>query len=286
MSVETAFRRLKDVNPVPDPHALRGLRAETPDRRSPMLERSRTMHTEIDPHAETESRGRNTPRWLRGSARLAAAAAALIVAVVAGTVALTGGDAGTELVGNTVASPGSPTATETAREFLTAYAAQDAGAIGELLAPEAVANDVALPADTGNGAANIADGYARAFEWEQAVGWQTTPGECTQSDPGPPTVIRCSFRSENAWSRALEVAPISSLVDISVTGDGIIAVTDHFNRGAFDPLVWEPFRNWVEEHHPDDVRLMYGPDQHSPEALALWRAHTAQFVASITGPGS
>ena len=112
--------------------------------------------------------------------------------------------------------------------------------------------------------------------------------DCIETVAGPPAQVFCTYTIENAWSRARGVGPFTGGRFYFTIADGKIQKLTHiFDFREFSPQVWEVFRAWVRDTHPQDVAVMYdfsgGVDvpRKTPEAIALWEQHTNEFVASV-----
>jgi hypothetical protein len=167
-----------------------------------------------------------------------------------------------------VASPAS-----VANAYMEALANLDAEAALALFAPDGTA---AYPGG------NDLSQTSALFDWYRATGWETTPGECTEISTGEGgTLVECPNEFEDAWGRALSHAPIGGEVQVLVSDSEIatlVLVLDEEYGG-----IWETFRIWIDENHPDDFDLMYAPNGPllDDESIALWEQYTAEFVASL-----
>jgi hypothetical protein len=144
------------------------------------------------------------------------------------------------------------------------------------------------------------------FAWLDAIGWVLTVNDCTVTNPDVDnTTITCSVTHENAWSRALGVGPYDGefFVGVSIPGQSNWVYPDRdepvvttrafaqFPTFFFTRETWEPFIDWVDANHPDDLPLMLSSIQPpetsmlsawptlTPESIELWRTRTEEFVA-------
>lgn len=164
-----------------------------------------------------------------------------------------------------------------AREFVEARSRWDADGMQSLLAPDAVfLGDLV---DTGETLPPLAD-------FERATGWTYIVDQCIETTGEPFPLVSCAYSWENDWSRALGVGPFGGSEFRFVFEDGrITEVTNNFNlRGL--PRGWDPFVDWLEQAHPEDVPVMIdesfalGPIPYlTPESIALWEIYTDEFVA-------
>ena len=126
-------------------------------------------------------------------------------------------------------------------------------------------------------------------EFERALEWRWTPGEC-DAEPGGAAgtySISCSYTSENAWTTVLDRPPLAADMLFTVEDGRITRLEHHFPYGQYEPL-WATFELWLDEAHPDITIQIIGQwatGQDRPlltdEAIALWREYSPLFVASI-----
>ena len=147
------------------------------------------------------------------------------------------------------------------------------------------------------------------FAWREAVGWSMEVNRCEIKNPDPTnTTINCIVTHETAWSRAMDAGPYESEFPLRVLHEGdstlrgtiersTVSERAHaqFPQTVFVEEAWEPFLDWLEQNHPDDIQTMFGattftdigllPGQPlpavTPESIELWQEHTASFVASV-----
>lgn len=97
--------------------------------------------------------------------------------------------------------------------------------------------------------------------------------------------MSCSYTMENAWSRALEVPPITGVIEFVIDDERISTVNhSRFNPSDFGP-VWDAFRSWVRANHPNEFDAIYESGSqtpvYTPEAATLWQQFTTEYVASL-----
>ena len=249
----------------------------------------------------------STRTWVIG-------AAAALVVVVAGVVAVARPDDGTNVVldpaetstitepdvrdeiepvptvANTATSAEGPSAAEqVALDFIADRAAWDGEAVRAL-----VADDAAIAAAFEW--ADAPDDYLLLDDFERASGVRFLDPDCDEGSPGR---VRCTYTMESNLTTAIGVGPYSNsfLFEIS---DGKIHQVNH-NRtdnsgvpGAFFTDVYTlVFRPWLEANHPGDADLMFNPigdnNLHPPlitvESVALWAERVPEFIASLDATG-
>lgn len=174
-----------------------------------------------------------------------------------------------------------------AARFFEARNARDAAAIEDLFSATPTIVDLVYDPT----------GYARVVEFERAVGWDYTLGDCNEvevaSDSGPThTRMTCFFTWENDWSRALGVEPLAGNWFTFEIADGEIVALDYLMSDTFVVRVRRPFRQWLEQNHPEDVERMIDPNGPvdfyplmDPEAVALWERYTKEFVDDVGANG-
>lgn len=180
-------------------------------------------------------------------------------------------------IGAMVATRGSQTTSQLDRatDFWVAVSAGDREAALSYLDP--------LAAQSGD--ANL---FGRAstleanFDWYEAVGWEWTLDQCVEVDGGG---IECTVTTRNDWSDAIGLEPIVSVHQVEVGDTGITAIIDKDEnfRSQWIPRSFEVFANWVETHHPEDVLIMFGPDDLNPQILDLYEINTERFVEAYPG---
>ena len=104
--------------------------------------------------------------------------------------------------------------------------------------------------------------------------------------------VICSFHVENAWSRALGLAPVEDRVDFEIWGPMYWVPDFKVNQddsasGRGGPSaqmteVWETVTYWIRANHPNDVGAMISEDGSGPvldvPSIDLWRLYTEEFV--------
>ncbi len=183
----------------------------------------------------------------------------------------------------TVTSPLTPEAQEAiglAQRFMEASDAWDGEAVRALVTDDAVIDDFAV---------TNADDYLLVAEFEEATGWRYMQPECTATVPDPPVKVTCTYTMENAWSQAIGVGPFTGSTFEFVIADGQIQqITHDFDFSDFDPEVLAVFDEWLTVTYPNDFDVMWdsGAARLTPEAIALFKQHTTEFVSSRSSPGS
>jgi hypothetical protein len=169
-----------------------------------------------------------------------------------------------------------------AQRFVHARDAWDGAAVRALVVDDAVLDDF----DASN-----ADDYLAGAEIERATGWRYMQPECTALEPGPPIQVSCTYTMQNASSQGLGVGPFTGSNFTFVIADGQVQQVIHiFDFSDFDRQVFAIFRDWLTATHPEDIGAMFdsssGNLSVTPEAIALFEHHTAEFVASLHDAGS
>jgi len=170
------------------------------------------------------------------------------------------------------------TSVDVARSFIEARDAWDAETTVALFAPDAIIDDLEVP--------RAAD-YSEQYQWYEAVDWHWVADECTDVVSGTDTTVTCSYTMENAWSRAMEIGPITGSMEF-VIADGQIVELIHNGTKGFNGEVfgtaWSGFRTWVADNNPEDFLSMYSGNtaRYTPESIVLFKKNTTEFVASLT----
>lgn len=264
MSIDTAFERLREANPVPRPELLRGENDEISVVRTPEPWRRDEMDTQTIERKPAPTGGRR--KWLP------ALAGAAVVALVAIGISTWGTDE----------APTAQGPVGVAEAFLAAMADGDIAAIDELLAPDAT---VLYPP-----AASAADWDAH-IRWSEAAGFDHRPETCEQPIAADETVVDCSVVIESLWADALgaEIGQTDAYRLRVVDGAIQSVVVRAENSPAPMTEVWDTFHEWVAENHPDALAVMHTESAGEPvldtvsltdESIERWQEMTDLFVAA------
>lgn len=234
-----------------------------------------------------------TSKWRGPKVAVVALAATVVVALaIVGLIRLidTDGAAGPTGAGELppvsaieIAQKPGATPVELALGFMEARDLRDIDAAMSLLDPEAVIID-------SGGGPRAVDEYAGLFEWMEVLDWRWIDVECVQTEAGQPAQVSCTFSMENDWSRARGPSPVEGKIQVSASGGVIDGVVLQLGN-VWVEVVFSQFLNWVIQNHPADVEIMWrfdevgvlnGPST-SPEALDLFRLHTAEYVDEFGG---
>lgn len=184
----------------------------------------------------------------------------------------------------TVAPPAAPDPQEAvglAQRFVEARDSWDGEAVRALVADDALIDDHAV---------ENADDYLRVAAVEQATGWRYLQPDCTATVSDAPVEVTCTYTMENAWSQAIGVGPFTgSSFDFVVADGQIQQIAHHFNYTVFEPQVYAVFGRWLTATYPNDVEVMFNSNatfRLTPESVALFEAHTTEFISSLNNPGS
>jgi hypothetical protein len=143
------------------------------------------------------------------------------------------------------------------------------------------------------------DMYPALFDWLRATGWQWTVDECRMKSGDANTF--CTYHVENAWSRAMGLAPPQGTIFFEIWEGGMRAVPDFtvHHTGYFGERgppnlrlveVWETVIDWIRANHPTDLEAMVSPDGSAPildtRSIDLWRTYTQEFVEASTATAS
>ena len=265
MSIDTAFERLREANPVPRPELLRTEADDISVVRTPEPWRRDEMDTQTIERkpAPTGVRG----RWLP------ALAVAAVVALAAVGI----------LTSQSDEAPLAQGPLGVAEAFVAAMADGDFAAIDELLASDAT---VLYPPAT-----SAADWDAH-MRWSEAAGFVHRPETCEQPIAADESVVECSVAIESLWADALgaEIGQTDAYRLRVVDGAIQSVVVRAENSPAPMKEVWNTFHEWVAENHPDALAVMHtesGVDDPVLETVSLtdesierWEEMTDLFVAA------
>lgn len=266
MSIDTAFARLRDANPVPEPARLRDRSQDLSALLAATRQRSMEMGTEIKPLDTYET---PTPMWRKAMPALVAAA----VAIVVGAAVLL------------LARNSEPDVAETPQGIAELLIEGDADTAVEVLATDAVVD---------HGAVTNAEEYAAFRDWQIAIGSLATVAECSETPTGPTVEVSCTYIHGNAWSEALGVGPFTvSRYDFVIVDGQIEEMRQTFDTSEFAPQAYQVFTGWLKENHPSDrttmIRLRGGGGEApilTPESIAVWEQYTNEFVAFVSESGT
>jgi len=237
------------------------------------------IDTEPNP---TRPEGRH--RW-----PIIAVAAAAVVAVVGALVLAAREDSEPEVPSDTTVVPDVPddatAPEEIAREFLDAYAANDADQALTYISESAIA---ALWGSV--------EAFRGDLAWNAATGYKMMMvGDCEWLDniEGPTgkwagITVRCGFDFHQLGSDALGIdAYRDNYWDLTVRGREIIsAASKAAEADRWITEIWSPFGRWIKAEHPDDVVVMYSDDSQgdrlfTEEALQAWEQRTQEYVQTV-----
>jgi hypothetical protein len=171
--------------------------------------------------------------------------------------------------------------TSIALAFFDARNAYDVEAATALLTPDAHVHEGSFITDV--------DMYPALLEWLRATGWQWTVDDCHMKSGDANT--RCTYHVENAWSRAMGLAPVDDAIAFEIWGpqmkwvpDFKVDQTDSYGDTPNAQLVevWETVTDWITANHPSDAGAMISLDGAAPvldaRSIDLWRLYTQEFV--------
>jgi hypothetical protein len=180
---------------------------------------------------------------------------------------------------NAPANPSAATPVEIATDFFGAFGRFDPDRAIGLLADNAFPGVVGLDTERE---------FRLLLSVLEAQGYQQRLDSCRElGEFGSGTRVYCAFAYHQIRSSELGLGPYGdSYFDIYVRDGRITRVTLWWEIEDFSPEMWEPFADWVSENHPEDVRIMYLPNQTDwklTEASArLWERRSREYVAELT----
>ena len=172
-------------------------------------------------------------------------------------------------------------AVHTARRFIQARDTWDAAGARSLTADDAAIVDNRYTFE------GVDDVHLATAEFERIAEWRHRQPQCTATvAAGRPAVVTCTYLMENALSRALDQGPYrGSTFQFTVADGQIQEVTHDFDFSEYSLQVFDIWIEWLEEHHPGDVDVMFTSDggRLTPEALALWEQRLPEFISAQSG---
>ena len=152
------------------------------------------------------------------------------------------------------------------------------------------------------------------FAWREAVGWTVSVDNCEVTAAGEAGAsVACAVSHSNAISEGLGAGPYEGVYLVRVGYPGsdefgelletmsvVTANPTVFPSFQFSGETWQPFMNWLNDNHPDDVQVMLGRTigdgeaimvfaaglqlpATSPDAVTLWSQYSAEFIAQLDG---
>jgi len=101
------------------------------------------------------------------------------------------------------------------------------------------------------------------------------------------TNVRCMYAFHGIRSDEIGLGPYSgSWFDFRIREGEIVSVSGQMNIDEFGLQMWDPFRDWVAETHPEDVALMYTnssqtEERLTEESMALWEQRSREYVEVV-----
>jgi len=116
------------------------------------------------------------------------------------------------------------------------------------------------------------DMYPALFDWLRVTGWQWIVDACHMKSGDANT--SCAYHVENAWARAMGLAPVRGAIVFEIW-DGVMRWVPDFKvdqtlrwdqHTPNEQLVevWETVTDWITANYPTDVRAMISEDGFGP----------------------
>ena len=238
-----------------------------------------TSTQDVKPDPGAAPRDHERQHGLSGLRRIALAAAAVALCLIAGLMIIQSRDDAPATNQAAVAADARETtmnasAEEVATGFLGAFGSFDVKRAMTYLADDATISSLGGQDDP-----------RLLIAYLEATGYQQILDPCRglgSSDSG--TSVRCTFAFHALRSGELGRGPFGgSYFDLIVREGEIVHVSQHWETAKFSPRAWEPFASWVSEAHPEDAAVMYTDDSHSnvrltEQSIGLWERRTRQYA--------
>ena len=166
--------------------------------------------------------------------------------------------------------------------FMAAHRDLDAAAIQTVTAPDASILEFGFWRRT-------PDEYDGLFQWMEILDWDWDVDDCAATSEGPPIRVRCSFMTENDWSRSRDLDPVPGVFDLVLDDGSIVEVVLDMRPSWRDvPSHWV---EWLEQNHPEEIAVLFRFDDEGnltggpatgPEAITLYRIRVPEYVAAQT----
>ena len=238
-----------------------------------------TSRQNVKPDPGVAPREHQRPHGQSGRKRIALAAAAVALGLIAASMIIQSRDEAPATNQAAVAADApentvNARAEEVATGFLGAFGSFDVKRAMTYLADDATIASLGTQ-----------DDLRLLISYLEATGYQQILDPCRgvgTSDSG--TSVRCTFAFHALRSGELGRGPFGGgSFDLGVRDGEIVHVSQDWQIAKFSPQVWEPFANWVSKAHPKDAAVMYTDDSHSnvrltEQSIGLWERHTRQYA--------
>ena len=241
-----------------------------------------------------------TRPWL---AVAAVAAAVVSLAVVVGVVVMSGDEDSTSEMATEApptdpeaateapatdtetASPETASDLELATQFLHDLHSLDAQAVTVMEADAIVSYMAARSTDDIPGLQGVMEARGSEFTVENC---EEVAGRGAAADDESTTRVECDLTFEDAISKAAGLGPYpGSLATVWIEDGAVTLLTLRLDFRQWFPEVGGPFGAWLSEAHPEDQRVMHGPEGDHPAvtavSVALWEQYTAEYIAEKYG---
>ena len=274
MSADTAFQRLRDSNPVPEPALLRKQSHDS----AILLAASRQMSTEMQTQEEINNQTKHGPRPRRLLIGIGVAAAALVAAAVTVGVALALSTDDSPPPANQVDNPAAAEAVAVVEAAYAVYNAGDAEAWLAAVWPQGFQSNELI-------------GFGEIYAANAAAGARIHTIDCVPDGFGDWLIgeegavfagqrVRCVTEETNDFHAPAGLE--TTLVSAWVVADGaVVAQSAEAEQGESEAFNLE-FRNWLARNHKeaalgyDTFPWMFPKAKSVPTALE----YVDEFVAS------
>ncbi len=161
--------------------------------------------------------------------------------------------------------------------FLDARARGDSEAIVDLLAPDAIIDDLW---------AHAPSDYAAMSAAVDATDWVWDPRSCRPVDRELPAIrFVCYVRPMSIWTESAAALPTSVRLEIDLLDGRITAVRSSLTAEKFDTAL-APWYEWLRTEYPGDLEAIFDDTtsglvpRDTPEALALLESRSREWVES------
>ncbi|HKX74504.1 MAG TPA: hypothetical protein VJR05_03860 [Acidimicrobiia bacterium] len=263
MSIDTAFERLRRANPEPDLGALRRQLSDGEIATSRSATRSDRMDLQTTPKTTSVPKARQ--RWVP-----AMAAFGLVLLAATALFILRG-------EGPPVLAEATPV--EIAEEYMEARNAWDADRAAELLAPDAILNDMPMM---------TLDELGPGFQVLRAYGFQFDQVECVEFQ-APRVSVRCTYMLNTRLTEIVGYRPVPGNFVFIVEDGRMTSLSHNFNFSEYAPNVFERFVDWLETERPgafDQLFRWVGDTATpllTPESIELIPGYLADFDDYVNG---
>jgi hypothetical protein len=136
-----------------------------------------------------------------------------------------------------------PSPQQVAEQYFAARNAYDAEAARELMADDAVLNDMPVIG---------IDQLEEGFDVLSIYGFSFDAVDCAPGGTSATSQVRCSYQMFTFLNEPVSYPPVAGAMDFEIVDGKIARLDNRFPYAQFSPNVFHPFASWVAAEHGDD----------------------------------